>query len=141
MNLLLVLSIGTIIFMPVAFICVMYWLHLYIFYRLEIRLWEKGALLLGMIWIGIVAVLFPLLPFMPQWGFFNFFNDLFSSINPYFWTVNVFYLAGICLGTTIFIKKLLNLQGITIKNLKLKRRESKIKKLEKEKEELKESLS
>ncbi|NGX49745.1 MAG: hypothetical protein K940chlam5_01349, partial [Candidatus Anoxychlamydiales bacterium] len=132
-NLLLILAIGSFLFMPIAFICVLYWLHLYVFYRLQIRLWEKAALLLGMIWIGFIAVALPFLSF-PKVA------EIWRTIDPYFWTVNVLYLVGISLATFIFIKKILNLQGITIRGLKIQLKDRKIEKLEQEKEELEKKL-
>lgn len=131
-NLLLILAVGTLIFTPIAFILVMYWLHLYVFFRIQTRLWEKGLLLLGMIWIGFVAVISPFLPFLNL--------RIYETIDPYFWTVNVFYLIGISLATFVFIKKLLNLQGITITALKMKSKDKKIQKLKEEKEALEKQL-
>ncbi len=132
-NLLLILAIGSFLFMPIAFICVLYWLHLYVFYRLQIRLWEKTALLLGMMWIGFIAVALPFLSFPKV-------VEIWRTIDPYFWTVNVLYLAGISLATFIFIKKILNLQGITISGLKVQLKDKKIERLEQEKEELEKKL-
>lgn len=131
-NLLLILAVGTLIFTPIAFICVMYWLHLYIFFRIQTRLWEKGLLLIGMVWIGLVAIISPFLPFL-HFG-------IYETIDPYYWTVNIFYLIGISLATFIFIKKLLNLQGITITALKMKSKDKKIQKLKEEKEVLEKQL-
>ncbi|MBD3254108.1 MAG: hypothetical protein GF383_03405 [Candidatus Lokiarchaeota archaeon] len=128
-NLLLVLAVGSIIFMPIAFICVMYWLHLYIFYRSEIKSYEKIALLVGMIWIGLVASVSPFISL-----------GIYESIESLFWTVYIFYLIGIVLASLIFVKKLLELQGITKKGIQLKRRAKKIDKLEKERDELKKKL-
>lgn len=132
-NLLLVLAIGSFLFMPIAFICVLYWLHLYVFYRLQIRLWEKATLLLGMIWIGFIAVVLPFLSFPKV-------VEIWRTIDPYFWTVNVLYLVGISLATFIFIKKILNLQGITISGIKVQLKDKKIERLEQEKEELEKKL-
>ncbi|KKK74349.1 hypothetical protein LCGC14_2884660, partial [marine sediment metagenome] len=131
-NFLLLLSIGSLIFTPIAFICVMYWLHLYIFYRVQTRTWEKVILLVGMIWIGLIAVVSPFLPFLNL--------QIYETIDPYFWTVNVFYLVGILVATYIFIKKLLNLQGITITALRMRSKDKKIQKLKEEKEELERKL-
>ncbi|MFW9902232.1 MAG: hypothetical protein ACFFDY_13280 [Candidatus Thorarchaeota archaeon] len=132
-NLLLILAIGSFLFTPIAFICVLYWLHLYIFYRLQIRLWEKALLLIGMIWIGLIAVILPFLSF-------PYVQEIWNTIDPYFWSVNLLYLIGICVATFIFIKKILNLQGITISGLKVELKDRKIDRLEQEKEELKRKL-
>lgn len=131
-NVLLVLAIGSLIFTPIAFICVMYWLHLYVFYRIQTRSWEKVILLVGIIWIGLIAVVSPFLPFLNL--------QIYETIDPYFWTVNVFYLVGILVATYIFIKKLLNLQGITITALRMRSKDKKIQKLKEEKEELENQL-
>ncbi len=131
-NVLLVLAIGSLIFTPIAFICVMYWLHLYVFYRIQTRSWEKVILLVGIIWIGLIAVVSPFLPFLNL--------QIYETIDPYFWTVNVFYLVGILVATYIFIKKLLNLQGITITALRMRSKDKKIQKLKEEKEELERQL-
>ncbi|MHA2009310.1 MAG: hypothetical protein ACXABO_18315 [Promethearchaeota archaeon] len=131
-NFLLVLAIGSLIFTPVSFIFVMYWLHLYVFFRIHTRTWEKVILLIGMIWIGLIAVISPFLPFLNL--------QIYETIDPYFWTVNVFYLVGILVATYIFIKKLLNLQGITITALRMKSKDKKIQKLKEEKEELEKQL-
>ncbi|MBY8986498.1 MAG: hypothetical protein KGD65_15610 [Candidatus Lokiarchaeota archaeon] len=131
-NFLLVLALGSLIFTPIAFICVMYWLHLYVFFRIQTRTWEKVILLVGMIWIGFVAVISPFLPLLNL--------QIYDTIDPHFWTVNLFYLIGILVATYIFIKKLLNLQGITITALKMKSKDKKISKLKEEKEELERQL-
>ncbi len=132
-NLLLILAIGSVLFMPIGFICVMYWLHLYVFYRLQIRLWEKALLLIGMIWIGLIAIILPFLSF-------PYVEEIWNTIDPYFWSVNVLYLVGISLAAFIFIKKILNLQGITISGVKIQLKDKKIEKLQKEKEELERQL-
>jgi len=131
-NVLLVLAIGSLIFTPITFICVMYWLHLYVFFRIQTRSWEKVILLVGMMWIGLIAVISPFLPFLNL--------QIYETIDPYFWTVNVFYLVGILVATYIFIKKLLNLQGITITALRMRSKDKKIQKLKEEKEELEKQL-
>ncbi len=131
-NILLVLAIGSLIFTPIAFIFVMYWLHLYVFFRIQTRTWEKVILLVGMIWIGLIAVVSPFMPFLNL--------QIYATIDPYFWTVNVFYLVGILVATYIFIKKLLNLQGITITALKMRSKDKKIQKLKEEKEDLERKL-
>ncbi|MCK4286803.1 MAG: hypothetical protein KAX18_11400, partial [Candidatus Lokiarchaeota archaeon] len=131
-NFLLVLALGSLIFTPIAFICIMYWLHLYVFFRIQTRTWEKVILLVGMIWIGFVAVISPFLPLLNL--------QIYDTIDPHFWTINLFYLFGILVATYIFIKKLLNLQGITITALKMKSKDKKIQKLKEDKEELERKL-
>jgi len=131
-NLLLILAIGSFVFTPIAFICVLYWLRLYVFFRSQTHKYENIALLGSIIWIALVATISP---------FYNLTGlRIWESIQPYLWTINIFYLIGIVLGTLIFIKKTLELQGITIHSLKMKAKEKKIGKLEKEKEDLKRQL-
>ena len=85
-----------------------------------------------MIWVGIVATLSP---------FFNITGlRIYETMLPFLLTINVFYLIGIILGSMIFIKKLLNLQGITIQALKLRKKQRQIDKLKREKEDLKQQL-
>ena len=131
-NFLLILAIGSLIFTPIAFICVMFWLHLYVFYRIQTRTWEKVILLVGMIWIGLIAVVSPFLPLLNL--------QIYATIDPHFWTVDVFYLIGILVATYIFIKKLVNLQGITLTSLKMRSKDKKIDKLKEEKQELERQL-
>jgi hypothetical protein len=128
-NFLVVIAIGSLIFTPISFICVMYWLRLYVFFRLERKNFERFALLVGISAVGIIALLAPFLnlPF-------------YVAISQYFWTVNLFYLFGITLASYIFLKKLLALRGITIQKLKVQRKDKKIETLEQEKEELKQQL-
>ncbi len=131
-NLLLILAIGSFVFTPITFICIMYWLRLYVFFKSETNKYENIALLGSMIWVGIVATLSP---------FFNITGlRIYETMLPFLWTINVFYLIGIILGSMIFIKKLLNLQGITVQALKLRKKQRQIDKLKREKEDLKQQL-
>jgi hypothetical protein len=79
--------------------------------------------------IGIFALVAPFinLPF-------------YTSIAPFIWTINLFYLFGISFSSYILIKKLLSLQGVTIQELKMRKKDKHIEKLEREKEELKKQL-
>jgi hypothetical protein len=132
-NLLLILSIGSFVFMSITFICVMYWLRLYVFFRNDTNKYENIALLGSIIWVAIVATITP---------FYNLTGlRIWDSIAPYLWTINIFYLIGIIFGSLIFIKKLLDLQGITIQALKMKSKDKKIDKLEKEKADLQKQLN
>jgi MFS family permease len=99
---------------------------------LAVDKYENISLLVSMIWVGIVATVSP---------FFNITGlRIYETILPVLWTINIFYLIGIILGSIIFIRKLLILQGITIQALKLRRKEKQIDKLKREKEELKQKL-
>ncbi len=128
-NFLIIIAIGSLIFTPISFICVMYWLRLYVLFRLERKYYERIALLIGISLVGIIALIAPFLnlPF-------------YAAISQYFWTINIFYLLGIVLASYIFLKRLLSLRGITIQEFKMKKRENKIDKLEQEKADLQKQL-
>ncbi len=127
LNMLLILSIGSLIFTPVLFICIMYWVRIYILFRNEPARYEKIMLLVAIIFIGVFAILIP---------FWDIFNPFYQLISNYYWIVNLGYLIGIITGTFIFTKKLLNIHGITLISIKMKRKDRKIEKLKGEKEEL-----
>lgn len=129
-NLLLVFSVGSLIFTPITFVCVLYWLRLYVFFRNETNKYENIAMLVSMAWIGFIACILPFI----NLGFYQ-------EIEGYLWTMNIFYLIGIILASWIFIKKLLNLQKITLVALKAKRKDGKIEKQAKEIEKLKSKLN
>ncbi|KKK41321.1 MAG: hypothetical protein Lokiarch_43800 [Candidatus Lokiarchaeum sp. GC14_75] len=126
---LLIIALGALIFTPIAFICAAYWLKLYIFYKIRINRHEKYLILLSMILIGFFACIAP---------FLNL--NAYIAIIKYFWTTQLFYLLGIIFASFVFITKILNLQGISATSIKLRRRKQKIKKLEKEKEDLQKLL-
>ncbi len=129
LNFLLIIAIGSIIFTPITFICIIFWLRIYIFFRIKIKNYEKITLLLALIFIGIITSIFP---------FLNL--SIYANISNYYWTAEIFYLIGIILASIIFVKKLLSLQGFTISAKKIKKREKKIEELKEEKEKLKEQL-
>jgi len=128
-NFLLVIAIGSLIFTPLAFLCIFYWLRLYVFFRSERKEYERYVLMIAIAIIGIFALIAPFinLPF-------------YTSIAPFIWTINLFYLFGISFASYILIKKLLSLQGVTIQELKMKKKDKQIEKLEREKEELRKQL-
>ena len=128
-NFLIIIALGSLIFTPIAFICVMYWLRLYVLFRIERKNYERIALLIGISIVGIIALIAPFLnlPF-------------YVAISQYFWTINIFYLLGIILASYIFLKRLLSLRGITIQEFKMKKKGKQIDKLEQEKVELKKQL-
>ena len=128
-NFLIIIALGSLIFTPIAFICVMYWLRLYVLFRIERKNYERIVLLIGISIVGIIALIAPFLnlPF-------------YVAISQYFWTINIFYLLGIILASYIFLKRLLSLRGITIQEFKMKKKDKQIDKLEQEKVELKKQL-
>lgn len=128
-NALLVFSLGTFIFTPMTFIYVMYWLRVYIFFRMEEKKYERVAMLVSMIVVGIIACVLPFVDFV-----------IYQEINEYMWTINIFYLVGIVIASWIFIKKLLNLKKITISGIKEKKKEDKIEEQAKKIKELEAKL-
>ena len=128
-NFLIIIAIGSIIFTPISFICIIYWLRLYVIFRAERKDFERYSLLITILFIVVIAIIAPFLNLA-----------FYSSIAQYYWTINIFYLIGISLASYIFIKRLLSLRGITIQDYKMKKKDKKIKQLEKEREELENKL-
>ncbi len=60
-----------------------------------------------MIWIMVIASL--------SYAFDLIF---FTAIEPFFWTIQIFYLIGILISTVIFIAQFIKLRGITISKIK-----------------------
>jgi hypothetical protein len=110
--LLIPIAIGTLIFTPIAFICIIFWLKIVTFDKSEPKFYERIALLISMILITTVSCL-------------SYAFDLvfYTSIEPFFWTIQVFYLVGIIISTVIFIYQFIKLKGITIKKIKEEIRE------------------
>lgn len=129
LNFLLIVGIGSIIFTPVTIVCIIFWSRIYIFYRSKIKKYEKLSLLVSLIFIGIITLILP---------FLNL--SIYTNISDLFWTANLFYLLGIVIASIIFVKRLLTLQGMTLSEQRIKKREKKIEKLEEEKEKLKRKL-
>ncbi len=105
--LLIPLAIGSLIFTPVAFICIIFWLKIFILDKGEPKLHERIALIISMIWITIIASI--------SYAFDLIF---YTSIKPLFWTIQIFFLAGILISSVIFIYRFVKLKGITIKKIK-----------------------
>ncbi|MHA1373657.1 MAG: hypothetical protein ACTSR7_05135 [Promethearchaeota archaeon] len=128
-NFLLIIGIGSLIFTPLAFLCIFYWFRLYIFFRSERKDFERFALMIAIGIIGIIALVAPFLnlPF-------------YTTIAQFIWTINLFYLFGITLASYVLIKRLLSVQGYTRQELKMRKKDKHIENLEKEKEELEKQL-
>jgi len=107
-------------FTPITFICIMFWLGIFEYVDEGPKNYEKIAIIIAMSSIGIIATLSPI---------FNLY--FYTEISNMFWTINIFYLIGITLASFIFIRKMLNLRGITIQKIKEKREESKAEKTKK----------
>jgi len=110
--LLIPIAIGSLIFTPIAFICIVFWLKIIVFDKGEPKFYERIALLISTIWITTIACLS-----------YTFKLVFFTSIEPFFWTIQVFYLVGIIISTGIFIHQFIKLKGITIKKIKEEIRE------------------
>jgi len=105
--LLIPIAIGSIIFTPIAFVCIIFWLKIIVFDKGEPKFYERIALLISTIWITTITCLA-----------YTFKLVFFTSIEPFFWTIQVFYLIGIVISTGIFIHQFIKLKGITIKKIK-----------------------
>jgi hypothetical protein len=119
--LLIPIAIGSLIFTPITFICIIFWLKIIAFDKGEPKFYERIALLISMIFITAISCL----SYFFKLGFY-------TSIEPYFWTIQVFYLIGIIISTLIFIGQFIKLRGITIKKIKEEIRERKSEKDEEE---------
>jgi hypothetical protein len=108
------IAIGSLIFTPITFICIVFWLKVIVFDKGEPKLYERILLLISMIWITVISSL-------------SYAFDLvfFTSIELFFWTIQVFYLIGIIISTVIFIIQFIKLKGLTIKKIKKEIRERK----------------
>ena len=120
--LLIPIAIGSLIFTPITFICIIFWLKILILDKGEPKFYERIALIISMIWITIIATLSYVLNLV-----------FYSSIQELIWTIQIFYLAGILISGCIFIYRFAKLKGITIKKIKEEIKEIKIK-ISKEKE-------
>ncbi len=134
--LLIPLAIGSLSFTPITFILVIMWAKIIIWDRSDIHSYEKIAIFISIVLIGLIAVLTP---------YFEF--GIYSRIANYLWTLNIFYLVGILAATLLFIVKLLSLQGVSISAyLKNRRKQEKdqmkqeIKSLKKEKKSLEKEI-
>ena len=110
--LLIPIAIGALIFTPLAFICIIFWLKIIVFDKGEPKFYERIALLISMICITTIACLS-----------YTFNLVFFTSIEPFFWTIQVFYLIGILISTGILIHQFIKLKGVTIKKIKNEIRE------------------
>jgi hypothetical protein len=105
--LLIPIAIGSLIFTPIAFICIVFWLKIIVFDKGEPKYYERIALLISTIWITTIVCLS-----------YTYKLAFFTSIESFFWTIQVFYLIGIIISTGISIYQFIKLKGITIKKIK-----------------------
>ncbi len=94
--LLVPIGIGSLLIMPLAFILIVLWLKIIFFEKVEIKTYEKLALIISIIILGVVAVLAPYIEL-----------TFYSQISSLFWTINIFYLIGITVASIIFFRKIL----------------------------------
>ncbi|MHA1884198.1 MAG: hypothetical protein ACW96S_04040 [Promethearchaeota archaeon] len=112
--LLIPIAIGTLVFTPVAFVCIIFWLKIIVFDKGEPKFYERIALLISMIFIALIASL----SYTFNWVFY-------TQIQPLFWTIQIFYLIGIIISSAIFIYQFIKLKGITIKKIRKELKERK----------------
>ncbi len=117
-----IIGIGSLMFTPIAAICILFFLELVINTDL-IRKPERGALIGAMIGIAVISVL---LPFVTE------LTPFYADNKQYWWILSLVYFAGLLVGTFLFVKKLLNMQGYSLIEWSRKR-------IENRKEKLKES--
>ena len=94
--LLIPIGIGSLLLMPLAFILIVLWLKILFFENVEIKIYEKIALLISIIILGVIAVLAPYIELTS-----------YSQISSLFWTINIFYLIGIAVASIIYFRKIL----------------------------------
>lgn len=121
--LLIPIAIGSIVFTPVAFVCIIFWLKIFVFDKGEPKLYERIALIASMVWVAAIASL--------SYAFDLIF---YTSITPWFWTIQIFYLVGIIISSAIFIYQFIKLKGITIKKIRQEIKERKSDETKKEEE-------
>ena len=90
------IAIGSLLLMPLAFILIVLWLKILFFEKIDIKIYEKIALLISIIILGVVAILAPYLEL-----------EFYAQIGDLFWTINIFYLIGIGVASIIFFRKIL----------------------------------
>jgi hypothetical protein len=125
--LLIPLAFGSFLFTPITFILIIIWAKIIIWDRSEIYSYEKIAIFISIVVIGLIAVLTP---------YFEF--GIYSQIASNLWTLNIFYLIGMLVATLIFIVKLLSLQGVSISSYIKNRRKRKKEDMKQEIKSLKE---
>jgi len=91
---LIFLALATLIFTPIAFLCIVFWLKIFIFDQFEIKKYEKIAFLISIIIIGTIAFLGP---------FFNLY--LHKELANLLWTVNIFYFLGVFFASILYVKE------------------------------------
>lgn len=105
--LLIPIAIGSLVFTPITFICIIFWLKIFVLDKGDPKFYERIALIISIIWIAVIAILS-----------YSFNLIFYTSIQPLFWTIQIFYLIGIIISSAIFIYQFAKLRGITVKTIK-----------------------
>ncbi len=104
--LLLLLGIGSLIFTPIMFVCLVFWIKFFIFDE-DPEPYERLCLLISIISVAII-------------GIFSYLFNLpfYSAISGLFWSIELWYLAGIVASSLIFICQMIKLKGVTLEDVK-----------------------
>jgi MFS family permease len=104
--LLLPLGIGSLIFTPITFVCLVFWIRFFVFDE-DPEPYERFCLLISIIFVATIG----LLSYLFDWVFY-------SAISELFWSIELFYLAGIIISSVIFIYQVIQLKGVTLEDVK-----------------------
>ncbi|TFG00096.1 MAG: hypothetical protein EU541_03225 [Promethearchaeota archaeon] len=104
--LLLPLGIGSLIFTPIAFVFLVFWIKFFVFDE-DPKPYERICLLISIIVVATIG----LLSYLFDWIFY-------SAISEFFWSIELFYLAGIVISSIIFIYQVIQLKGVTLEDVK-----------------------
>lgn len=104
--LLLPLGIGSLIFTPITFVCLVFWIRFFVFDE-DPEPYERFALLISIIFVATIGIL----SYLFDWVFY-------SAISEFFWSIELFYLTGIVLSSIIFIYQVIQLKGVTLEDVK-----------------------
>ncbi len=103
--LLIPMGIGCFLFTPITFVFIVFWIKFFIFDG-EPQSYERIALIISIVFIVIISIL----SYIFDWVFY-------SAISEFFWTIYIFYLIGIVVGSAIFIYHFTKLKGITLQHI------------------------
>ncbi|TXT62013.1 MAG: conserved membrane protein of unknown function [Promethearchaeota archaeon] len=103
--LLIPLGIGSFIFTPITFVCLVFWFRFFILDE-EPTSYERVCLILSIFFIITVSIL----SYIFEW-------ILFTSISEYLWSIYLFYSLGIVLGSGVFIYHFTKLKGVTLADI------------------------
>jgi hypothetical protein len=103
--LLIPLGIGCFVFTPITFVCVVFWVKVFIFDK-EPKEYERIALIVSIMFIITISIL----SYIFDW-------ILYTAIVDFFWSIYIFYLIGIILGSSVFIYHFAKLKGVTLSDI------------------------